>query len=416
MSPITGIRYKCNQCNEYDLCDTCETKNIVTEKHTSSHVLMKIRVPLASTKKEVIHSGIKCNECGVVPIVGVRYNCQSCEDFDLCEKCESSTRHPPKHVLLKLKQPLVPRQQEQKEQKKQAKEEPQGKQGVPKDEKEKEKEKESSSPDCLFVSDASYEDGSLVTVNEVVTKKWHVKNNSSSVWPDGTFLQFIGGQILPNQPLNHSVPKAKPGTTVLVSVDVKMPSEPGRYRGYYRLARPSNSISSPPTAFGHNLWIEATVAPKVNPPAPAPAPTPVVTVTPVARPVLPVIDPIKQSVTILSQPPKTVEAPKPIQQQQPQQQQQQPQQQEAPIKPVEQIKPLENKPVVSESKIAESPKVEKKEVYTGPYAAEVETIRKMGFEEPTELILRLLSSAMQNKRSRISPVDWVVHKLVEKRY
>jgi len=193
--------------------------------------------------------------------------------------------------------------------------------------------------------------------------------------------------------------------TVLVSVEVKMPSESGRYRGYYRLAKPSSNSSSAPTPFGHNLWIEATVAPKINPPAPSPS-------LPVSRPVLPVIDATKSTVTIPtpSTPSKPVDMPKPPQQQQQQQQQQQPQQQQqAPVNPIE------NKVIVE--KAVEAPKIEKKEEpYTGPYANEVQTIRKMGFEEPTELILRLLASANQNKRARISPVDWVVHKLVEKRY
>jgi len=39
----------------------------------------------------------------VKPIVGVRYKCSICHDFDFCEKCEDSIDHP--HAFLKIKRP-----------------------------------------------------------------------------------------------------------------------------------------------------------------------------------------------------------------------------------------------------------------------------------------------------------------------
>jgi len=44
-----------------------------------------------------------CDGCEMSPIVGVRYKCAVCEDFDLCEKCESVTDH--EHPFLKIKKP-----------------------------------------------------------------------------------------------------------------------------------------------------------------------------------------------------------------------------------------------------------------------------------------------------------------------
>lgn len=53
----------------------------------------------------VIHKGITCDHCDL-EIVGVRYKCGNCPDFDLCEKCESSEFvHDPTHVFLKLRKP-----------------------------------------------------------------------------------------------------------------------------------------------------------------------------------------------------------------------------------------------------------------------------------------------------------------------
>jgi hypothetical protein len=99
---IIGVRYHCSICNNdnYDLCATCEAKN----EHPSSHPLLKFRLP-PTGEVTSIHQGITCDGCSVSPIVGVRYKCTVCQDFDLCEKCEESGKHPIDHVLIKMKEP-----------------------------------------------------------------------------------------------------------------------------------------------------------------------------------------------------------------------------------------------------------------------------------------------------------------------
>ena len=37
-----------------------------------------------------------CNGCNINPIMGMRYQCTSCKDFDYCEKCYQSKQHPHK--------------------------------------------------------------------------------------------------------------------------------------------------------------------------------------------------------------------------------------------------------------------------------------------------------------------------------
>jgi hypothetical protein len=43
--------------------------------------------------KDQIHYGVKCDGCGTLPIIGDRYKCSECKDFDYCEKCESEKDH-----------------------------------------------------------------------------------------------------------------------------------------------------------------------------------------------------------------------------------------------------------------------------------------------------------------------------------
>jgi hypothetical protein len=58
---------------------------------------------------QVTHKNIWCNGCQNTPIVGARYKCMNCVDYDLCEKCEeNSTKiHDPSHVFCKFKQPFT---------------------------------------------------------------------------------------------------------------------------------------------------------------------------------------------------------------------------------------------------------------------------------------------------------------------
>lgn len=53
----------------------------------------------------VVHRGVTCDKCGRSPIVGVRYRCSNCQDYDLCEDCEARDEHPPTHVFYRVKVP-----------------------------------------------------------------------------------------------------------------------------------------------------------------------------------------------------------------------------------------------------------------------------------------------------------------------
>lgn len=57
-------------------------------------------------KTASIHKGIKCNECGINNIKGIRYKCTKCLNFNLCEKCEENTDHDENHILLKIRNPV----------------------------------------------------------------------------------------------------------------------------------------------------------------------------------------------------------------------------------------------------------------------------------------------------------------------
>ena len=55
--------------------------------------------------KKTIHKGIVCNKCGKINLEGIRYKCAQCPNFNLCEKCEDNFNHNIKHIMVKMRYP-----------------------------------------------------------------------------------------------------------------------------------------------------------------------------------------------------------------------------------------------------------------------------------------------------------------------
>ncbi|KAI1004422.1 hypothetical protein K3495_g3790 [Podosphaera aphanis] len=59
----------------------------------------------ASKRNAYVHKGCACNCCGMVPIRGIRYRCANCADYDLCESCEAQGVHIKTHIFYKIRVP-----------------------------------------------------------------------------------------------------------------------------------------------------------------------------------------------------------------------------------------------------------------------------------------------------------------------
>ena len=59
----------------------------------------------APATETTIHEGVYCDECNMIPVVGRRYTCVVCKNYDLCEACMEAGKHPVDHPLLLQKQP-----------------------------------------------------------------------------------------------------------------------------------------------------------------------------------------------------------------------------------------------------------------------------------------------------------------------
>lgn len=116
---IRGTRYKCMQCNDFDLCSVCEPNSLSI--HDSNHVFLEIKYPhdkytlkrsfRSFTEKfdtKIIHQGIICDECDCV-VQKVRYMCVNCVNFDLCEGCHLKSQHNPFHSFVIARRTLLTR-------------------------------------------------------------------------------------------------------------------------------------------------------------------------------------------------------------------------------------------------------------------------------------------------------------------
>ena len=74
------------------------------EKKLENLYYNQYKTKINKKKNKEIHNGIKCQRCFMNPIIGIRYKCSICNDYNLCENCEKeneeTNEHP--HIFLKI--------------------------------------------------------------------------------------------------------------------------------------------------------------------------------------------------------------------------------------------------------------------------------------------------------------------------
>ncbi|KAJ6520093.1 hypothetical protein C8R45DRAFT_808304 [Mycena sanguinolenta] len=129
---IEGIRHKCLDCPDYDLCTSC-IESGSAERHNPFHEFLEIKepgrvivhtvysgdgerdaqahtsarapAPVPQAEVQPVVHYATCNLCDS-RIRGDRYKCADCPDFDTCSNCFSITREQhPHHAFVKLSNP-----------------------------------------------------------------------------------------------------------------------------------------------------------------------------------------------------------------------------------------------------------------------------------------------------------------------
>ena len=91
----------------HEIIEAVETKNkenLEKIEEIGKRIGLEMKQNSNSEKKEIVHPGVICDGCNG-PIIGTRYKCAICEDFDYCEKCEEKSNGGHGHPLLKINRP-----------------------------------------------------------------------------------------------------------------------------------------------------------------------------------------------------------------------------------------------------------------------------------------------------------------------
>lgn len=302
---IRGTRFKCLTCPDWDCCSSC--KGTTVSKHPQ-HRFVRVEDPeMISTgvipADWVIHHGVICDECKGV-VVGPRFKCTTCPDFDLCVHCEANpvTSHgtdAEPHLFLKINKPLPQGYQLQKHRT----------QAIPKknsnaansateetnkiaviDSSESKlnpplnaknahlAQKMEQSPvdntalmrtppgdkdsepledfDMELLQDITVPDDTKIVAGSEFIKTWRVVNSGTKTWPKGTKLVTVGTQgnlVTSTKQLER---KVKPGMSISLQSPTMQASEhTGKMSAYFRLQLPNGSYGSRQEyKFGQQLW------------------------------------------------------------------------------------------------------------------------------------------------------------------
>eukprot|EP00753_Platysulcus_tardus_P001721 PLAT11481.1.p1 GENE.PLAT11481.1~~PLAT11481.1.p1 ORF type:complete len:677 (+),score=230.51 PLAT11481.1:23-2032(+) len=84
MCPIISHRFKCLDCRDVDLCQKCFFARKTPGGHSEMHEMAFILDADDGAGKAV-----RCDGCSMNPITGTRFKCNTCLNYDLCASCHA---------------------------------------------------------------------------------------------------------------------------------------------------------------------------------------------------------------------------------------------------------------------------------------------------------------------------------------
>lgn len=120
---------------------------------------------------------------------------------------------------------------------------------------------------AAFVADVTVPDGTTFNPGAFFVKTWRLKNTGTCTWSKYYGLVFTSGSQL-GAPTSVSMPvSVAPGQMVDITVNMKAPTAPGSYRGYWMLKNASGVKFGIGTNADKAFWVDIKVA---SPPTPPP--------------------------------------------------------------------------------------------------------------------------------------------------
>jgi hypothetical protein len=102
------------------------------------------------------------------------------------------------------------------------------------------------------VEDVSIPDGTIVSPNASVDKRWLVQNNGSCNWDSRYRLKFVGGLAM-GATTEQALYPARAGVQATIRISFTAPSEPGTYTTAWQAVDPNGE------PFGDPIFMEIVV-------------------------------------------------------------------------------------------------------------------------------------------------------------
>jgi hypothetical protein len=116
--------------------------------------------------------------------------------------------------------------------------------------------KQAPTPACLdnltWVSDVTIPDGTEVTADSTLDKRWEVKNSGNCNWDEHYRLRLIAGPGM-NAPQEQALFPARSGSNAVLRIVFQAPKEPGKYRSAWQAYNPAGQ------PFGDPIFIDIKV-------------------------------------------------------------------------------------------------------------------------------------------------------------
>lgn len=211
-----------------------------THSRRRSHIINE-------TMPRSFHRGVRCDGCGMHPIVGPRFKSNVKDDYDLCDICFSQMGNVSDYTKIDHSHHRAPRLLKpfHNHHAKVCFPPSNGIRGCG-------MRPHKAKLESRFIQDVTVLDGTVMPPSTHFTKIWRLRNNGNVPWPFRTQLVWLGGDQFGDRVSAELEipPSGFPVDKELdIAVDFTAPSRPGRYVSYWKMASPSGQ------KFGQRVWV-----------------------------------------------------------------------------------------------------------------------------------------------------------------
>ncbi|BAJ64245.1 NBR1-Ig-like domain-containing protein [Anaerolinea thermophila] len=114
---------------------------------------------------------------------------------------------------------------------------------------------------AAFVGDVNIPDGTVMAPGQKFNKTWRIKNTGSCTWTKDYAVVFVDGNAMGASAAVNLTGPVAPGQTVDITVPLTAPSQPGTYRGNFKLRNPNNVVFGTGANGQFAFYVEIKVVP-----------------------------------------------------------------------------------------------------------------------------------------------------------